>query len=94
MDAQLMILQLQQRKKKTSHILHLLLSVITGGLWLIIWACCSIANASQNSKIDKEIEQIQAWQQQQMQSWQQQQMGGGSLPPSLDRTWPPKLDRK
>ena len=76
MNPDFMILQLQQRKKKTSHVLHLLLSVITGGVWLIIWALCGIANASQNSKIDKEIEQVQAAQMQQMR---------GSWPPILER---------
>ena len=58
MNPDFMILQLQQRKKKTSHVLHLLLSVLTGGVWLIIWALCGIANASQNSKIDKEIADV------------------------------------
>ena len=76
MNPDFMILQLQQRKKKTSHVLHLLLSVLTGGVWLIVWALCSIANASQNSKIDKEIEQVQTMQMQQMrESW----------PPILER---------
>ena len=76
MNPDFMILQLQQRKKKTSHVLHLLLSVLTGGVWLIIWALCSIANASQNSKIDKEIEQVQTMQLQQSR---------GSWPPILER---------
>ena len=76
MNPDFMILQLQQRKKKTSHVLHLLLSVLTGGVWLIIWELCSIANASQNSKIDKEVEQVQAMQMQQMR---------GSWPPVLER---------
>ena len=75
MNPDFMILQLQQRKKKTSHVLHLLLSVITGGVWLIIWALCGIANASQNSKIDKEIEQVQTMQMQQAR---------GSWPPILE----------
>ena len=76
MNPDFMILQLQQRKKKTSHVLHLLLSVLTGGLWLVMWALCSIANASQNSKIDKEIEQVQTMQMQQAR---------GSWPPILER---------
>ena len=76
MNPDMMILQLQQRKKKTSHVLHLLLSVLTGGVWLIIWALCGIANASQNSKIDKEIEQVQAMQMQQAR---------GNWPPVLER---------
>ena len=76
MNPDFMILQLQQRKKKTSHVLHLLLSVLTGGVWLIVWALCSIANASQNSKIYKEIEQVQAMQMQQVR---------GTWPPILER---------
>ncbi len=60
MNPQMMILSLQQQKKQTSHILHLLLSLLTGGLWLIIWLCCAAANASHNSKIDKQIEQVNA----------------------------------
>ena len=76
MNPDMMILQLQQRKKKTSHVLHLLLSVLTGGVWLIVWALCSIANASQNSKIDKEIEQVQTMQMQQAR---------GNWPPILER---------
>ena len=76
MNPDFMILQLQQRKKKTSHVLHLLLSVLTGCVWLVIWALCSIANASQNSKIDKEIWQVQTMQMQQAR---------GSWPPILER---------
>ena len=76
MNPDFMILQLQQRKKKTGHVLHLLLSVLTGGVWLIIWTLCSIANASQNSKIDKEIEQVQTMQMQQAR---------GNWPPILER---------
>ena len=58
MNPQMMILNLQQQKKQTSHVLHLLLSVLTGGLWLVIWLLCGIANASQNSKIDKQIADV------------------------------------
>ena len=30
------------RRKGTNHILHLLLTVLTGGLWLIVWILVSI----------------------------------------------------
>ncbi|WP_156827033.1 zinc-ribbon domain-containing protein [Geopsychrobacter electrodiphilus] len=43
------------KKKKTSHILHLILSVITGGLWIIIWVLVAISNSSDNSKIESQI---------------------------------------
>ena len=54
------VLLLEMRKKKTMHILHLILSVLTGGFWLIIWLLCGISNALENSKIDKQINQILA----------------------------------
>ena len=44
------------KKKKTSHLLHLFLSVITAGIWLILWALIAISNSSENSKIDSKIE--------------------------------------
>ena len=32
---------MNEEKQKTNHILHLLLSVITGGLWIIPWIVIS-----------------------------------------------------
>ena len=43
------------KKKKTSHVLHLLLSVVTAGIWLIIWIIVAASNGSENSRIDKMI---------------------------------------
>ena len=43
------------KKKKTSHLLHLFLSMITFGFWLVIWLLVAISNSSVNSKIDKTI---------------------------------------
>ena len=47
---------LLSKKKKTSHILHLLLSIITAGIWVIIWILVAISNGSVNSGIDKQIQ--------------------------------------
>lgn len=33
----------------TSHVLHLLLSLITFGFWIIIWVLAALANASQKA---------------------------------------------
>ena len=33
----------------TSHVLHLLLSILTVGLWLGVWALAGLANASQRT---------------------------------------------
>ncbi len=49
---------LTSRKKKTNHILHLILTVLTGGLWLVVWVITLCSNDSQNKKIDREIDQI------------------------------------
>lgn len=46
---------LLSKKKNTSHILHLLLSIITAGIWIIIWILVAISNSSENSKIDRQI---------------------------------------
>ena len=43
------------KKKKTSHILHLLLSIITAGIWIIIWIIVALSNSMENSKIDSQI---------------------------------------
>ncbi len=46
---------LLSKKKKTSHVLHLLLSIVTAGIWIIIWILVAISNSSENSKIDRQI---------------------------------------
>lgn len=43
------------RKKKTSHLLHLFLSVITLGLWVFVWVVVAISNNVENSGIEKRI---------------------------------------
>jgi len=34
------------KEKNINHILHLLLSVFTCGIWLIIWLLCAISNST------------------------------------------------
>ena len=40
------------------HVLHLLLSVVTFGLWLPVWAIVGISHRNERSKIDAKIEAI------------------------------------
>ena len=40
---------------KTAHVLHLLLSVITAGLWIPIWLLVAISHANERKKIDKKL---------------------------------------
>jgi hypothetical protein len=46
---------LLSQKKQTTHILHLLLSIITGGLWLIVWLLVADSNRQHNRRIDAQI---------------------------------------
>jgi rRNA maturation protein Nop10 len=34
-------------RPSTSHLLHLVLSIITWGAWIVIWALCAASNSSQ-----------------------------------------------
>lgn len=40
---------------KTAHILHLILSILTGGLWVVVWLIVAISNASQRASIDRQL---------------------------------------
>lgn len=41
---------------KTNHIMHLILSVITGGLWILIWLLVAFSNATQRAAIDRQLQ--------------------------------------
>jgi len=43
---------------KTNHILHLLLSIFTGGFWIIAWAIISLENSRKRSFAEKRIDSI------------------------------------
>ena len=43
---------------KTAHVLHLLLSVISVGLWIPIWLLVAISHANERKKIDKKLGQL------------------------------------
>lgn len=49
---------LTSQKKKTNHILHVIMTVLTGGLWLIVWGITMRSNDSHNKNLDKQINQI------------------------------------
>lgn len=56
MNEQLFVLTSQ--KKSTNHILHVIMTVLTGGLWLIVWGITMRSNDAHNKKLDKQINQI------------------------------------
>lgn len=49
---------LASQKKNTNHILHLILSILTGGLWVIVWIIVAISNNSHNNRIQSEMGHI------------------------------------
>jgi hypothetical protein len=38
---------------RPSHVLHLLLSVITAGLWLLVWFFVALSHRNERNKIDQ-----------------------------------------
>lgn len=48
-------MELQYAKTNTNHILHLLLSMITVGFWLIVWFVIANSNARRRVKLEKLI---------------------------------------
>ena len=49
---------LSNQKKKTNHILHIIMTILTGGLWLLVWGITMRSNDAHNKKLDKQINQI------------------------------------
>lgn len=52
-------MQLISKKKKTSHLLHIVLSVLTAGLWLPVWALVTVSNSLENSRIDRQLRKLE-----------------------------------
>lgn len=40
---------------RTNHILHLLLTIFTGGIWFWVWMLVTISNALERSRIERLI---------------------------------------
>lgn len=48
-------LVLLAQKPKTSHILHLLMSVVTAGFWVPVWVIVALINQQKCANIDRKI---------------------------------------
>ncbi|MBP1125233.1 MULTISPECIES: hypothetical protein [Pseudomonas] len=59
MNEKLFVLTTQ--KKNTNHILHVIMTVVTGGLWLIVWGITMLSNDAHNKKLDKQINQVMVY---------------------------------
>ena len=58
MDNQIKALQLLSKKKSTSHVLHLILSIVTVGLWVPVWIIVTLSNSIENRRIDREVSKL------------------------------------
>jgi hypothetical protein len=56
MNEQLFVLTSQ--KKKTNHVLHLLLCIPTLGFWAIVWIIVASVNHGKNARIDHKINSL------------------------------------
>jgi len=55
MNDKIMDLELKKADAKTSNIFHLFMTIMTGGVWLIIWAYCAFSNKNKRDYYDKMI---------------------------------------
>lgn len=55
MDNQIKALQLLSKKKSTSHVLHLILSIVTAGFWIPVWVIVALSNSIENARIDRKV---------------------------------------
>jgi hypothetical protein len=55
------IFVLNSQKKNTNHILHLILSFVTFGFWLIVWALIAMSNSNHNNRIQSEIKGLMSY---------------------------------
>ena len=52
---QVKAMQLLSKKKSTSHVLHIILSLITVGFWVPVWIIVTLSNSIENRRIDREV---------------------------------------
>ena len=50
------LLILKYKNHETNHILHCLVSILTGGLWLIVWLFVVVNNNNKRKLLEDEIE--------------------------------------
>ena len=48
-------------RHETSHGWHFIASILTGGLWVIMWILFAISNAIERGKIERRIERLLAY---------------------------------
>ena len=44
--------------EKTSHLVHFILTLITGGLWIVIWLLSALATSTTKARYEKQIKEV------------------------------------
>lgn len=57
-DQILSIMLMLSKKKSTSHVLHLTLSIVTVGLWIPVWVIVALSNSIYNARIDRKADKL------------------------------------
>ena len=57
-DYELNKLQRQYSSEKTSHLVHFVLSLLTGGFWVPIWILSALSTSSSKSRYERQIKDI------------------------------------
>jgi len=58
MTNQIEALALLAKRKQTSHLLHLILSFLTLGWWVIVWFIVHLSNTIENRRIDRAVRKL------------------------------------
>lgn len=53
------ITRLELQIKGNNHILHLLLSIVTAGLWIPVWILCCMSRGLTNAGIRRQIRRLE-----------------------------------
>lgn len=51
------LIRMREKKGRVNHLLHLLLSLLTGGLWVLVWIAVAIDAHNAVKKVDRAIEE-------------------------------------
>jgi hypothetical protein len=57
-QAKLMQLAAKRHGYETSHVLHLLLSLVTVGIWVPVWLIVAMSNKIERAKIDRKMGEL------------------------------------
>jgi len=58
MNANIIKLERKYNSYRTNHILHLILSLLTLGIWVVIWGLVTLHNHGMRSRIASELDRL------------------------------------